>query len=84
MLMALKFLMTVQKNPTIETSEQIIQFLNSSVSNPDSVTEYIIIGMIIRIHSDESYNSELEARSRAGGYFSLGTKHNAPITATTP
>ena len=33
--------------------------------------------MILNIHSDASYLSELRARSRAAGYFFLGTNHKA-------
>ena len=40
--------------------------------------------MIIQIYSDASYISEPEARSRAGGYFFLGTKFNTLIQDITP
>ena len=38
--------------------------------------------MILHIYSDASYISELEAQSRAGGYFFLGPKSNIPIQET--
>ena len=40
--------------------------------------------MILQIYSDASYVSEPEARSRAGGYFSLGSKSNTPIQYMPP
>ena len=33
--------------------------------------------MIVKIHSDASYLSETEARSRVGGYFYLGNKNDS-------
>ena len=35
--------------------------------------------MILHIYSDASFISEPEARSRSGGYFSLGPKSKTPI-----
>eukprot|EP00957_Ditylum_brightwellii_P191659 14591582-Ditylum_brightwellii.AAC.1 len=32
--------------------------------------------MVLKVHSDASYLSEKEARSKAGGYFFLGNRHN--------
>eukprot|EP00957_Ditylum_brightwellii_P078843 5995291-Ditylum_brightwellii.AAC.1 len=32
--------------------------------------------MVLKVHSDASYISEKEARSRAGGCFFLGNRHN--------
>ena len=70
MLMALNYLATVQKNPTIEAAKQITHFLNYSATHTDAITEYRKSGMIIHIYYDASYISEPDTRSRAGGYFS--------------
>ena len=78
-LMVLNSLAAVQTNPTIETAKQITQFLSYSAKHPDVVTEFRKSGIIIHIYSDASYISELDAQSRAGGYFFLGTKSNTPI-----
>ena len=67
--MALNSLERVQKNPTIEAAKQTTQLLNCSASHPDTLTEYIIRGIIIHIYSDASYISEPEANNRAGRYF---------------
>jgi hypothetical protein len=34
--------------------------------------------MQLKIHSDDSYLSELKDKSRIGGYFSLGNKTRSP------
>ena len=77
MLMAINSLEAVHKNPTIETSKQIDQFLKS---HPDAVTEYRRIGIIIYIYLNASYISEPDARSRSSGFFSK-KKFNTPIQA---
>ena len=69
MLMSLNSLAAVQTKPKIETTKQITQFINYSATHPDAIIEYRKSGMILHIYSDASYISELEARSRAGGYF---------------
>ena len=79
MLMALNSLAAMQKNPTVETAKQITQFLSYRATHPDAMTEYRKSGMILRIYSNVSYISEPEARSRAGGFFSLGPKYNTLI-----
>ena len=50
------------------------------------MAEYRRSGMILHIYSDESYISEPEAHSRAGGCFFLGPKSrgNTPITEMPP
>ena len=65
MLMALNSLAAVQKNPTIDTSKQITQFLNYSTTHSEKIIEYRKSGMILHIYSDESYISEPEERSRS-------------------
>ena len=79
MLMALKSLEAVQTNPKIKNAKQTTHFLNYSATHPDAITEYRKSGMILHIYSDASYISELEARSRSGGYLALGPKSNKPI-----
>ena len=69
--MAIDSLAAVPTNPTIENAKQINQFLNYSSTHQDAITEYRKIGMILHIYFGASYISEMEARSRAGGYFFL-------------
>ena len=68
--MALNSLAALQTKLSIESATQMNQFLNYSGIYPDAITEYIKIGIIIHIYLDEYYRSELEARTRAKGYFS--------------
>ena len=57
--------------------------LDYLATHPDATVQYEVPDMIlnINIHSDASYLSELQARSRVAGYYFLGTKpkNNEPI-----
>ena len=79
MLMALNFLEAVQTKPIIVTTKQTTHFVNYSATHPDEITEYRKSGIILHVYSNASYTSELEARSRSGGYYFLGQKYNTPI-----
>ena len=61
MLMALNSLAAVQTRKKIETAKHITQLLNYSTSNPDTVTEYRRISIILHIYSYASHISEPEA-----------------------
>ena len=50
MLLALNSLAVVHTKPTTETAKKITQFLNCSVSHPDTVIEYRRSGMILHIY----------------------------------
>ena len=84
MLMALNSLAVVQKNLTIETAKQITQLLNYSATHPYAIIEYKKSGMILQMYYNAFYISEPEARSRAGGYFSLGPNSKTPIQEIPP
>ena len=72
--MALNSLMAIQKKLTIETAKKTTQFLNYSATHPDTITEYIKIGMILQIYSDASYISEPDAQRKDVRYFFPQTK----------
>ena len=55
MLMALNYLAVVHTNPEIETTKQITQFINYSVTHPGAITEYRKSVMILHIYSNASY-----------------------------
>ena len=42
-------------------------------THPDAIIRYCASDMILNVHSDASYLSAPKARSRAGGYFFLGS-----------
>ena len=69
MLCALGSLASQQANPTQKTMERVRQFLDYAASNPDAVITFRASDMVLALHSDASYLSETNARSRAGGHF---------------
>ena len=42
-------------------------------TNPNAVVRFYTSDMILNLHSDASYLSAWQGRSRAGGYFFLGS-----------
>eukprot|EP00957_Ditylum_brightwellii_P066482 5047555-Ditylum_brightwellii.AAC.1 len=48
--------------------------LNYCATYPDAVLRYYKSDMVLYVYSDASYLSEPEARSRAGGHFSVSEK----------
>jgi hypothetical protein len=48
--------------------------LNYFATHPDATIRYRASDMILKVHSDASYNSEPKARSRAGGHFYMGNR----------
>jgi hypothetical protein len=56
--------------------------LNYCNTHPETKIRYHASDMILHIHSDASYISESEAKSRAGGFFYMGkaTKHDQNLT----
>jgi hypothetical protein len=65
-------------NHTIETTEQLLDYL---ATHPDATMEFCASDMILNIHSDASYLSARDAKSRASGHFFLGwmPRDNEPI-----
>ncbi len=53
--------------------KRVNQFLNYMWTHPDAIIRYLASDMILNVHSDASYLSAPKARSRAGGYFFLGS-----------
>jgi len=72
MLPALGSLAVAQSKATETTAKACTKLLNYAATHPNAVVRYHKSEMILRIHSDASYLSETEARSRAGGFFYLG------------
>ena len=74
MLHTLNSLATAQTKGTEETLKAMKHFLEYCATHPDATIRFHASDMILKIHSDASYLSETEARSRVGGYFFLGNK----------
>eukprot|EP00804_Cyclotella_cryptica_P005371 CCRYP_017428-RA/>CCRYP_017428-RA protein AED:0.30 eAED:0.30 QI:0/0/0/1/1/1/2/0/492 len=64
--------------PTEDTMNQTSQLLDYLASQDDAVLMCNASKMILRVHSNASYFSEPNARSRAGGHFFLSTNASVP------
>jgi hypothetical protein len=86
---ALSSLASQQTKGTQRTAQDANKFLNYCASHPQATLRYYASDMILKLHSDASYNSEPQARSRLGGHFYLGKRdneqdtHQGAILATT-
>jgi hypothetical protein len=78
MLVALGSLAAAQTKATTNTMKDANQLLDYVSTHPNATVRYTKSDMILKIHSDASYLSETEARSRAGGLFFLGNDSNLP------
>jgi hypothetical protein len=65
-------------NQTIDNTEQLLDYL---ATHPDAKMKFCASDMIMNIHSDASYLSARNAKSRASGHFFLGwaPQDNQPI-----
>ena len=69
---------TQSATPTEETMTQTKQLLDYVASQDEAVLTYHASDMILAAHSDASYLSEPQARSRAGGHFFLSNGAEIP------
>jgi hypothetical protein len=61
-----------QSNTTEVTADKVIKLLNYCNTHPETKIWYHASDMILHSHSDASYLSENEAKTRAGGFFYMG------------
>jgi hypothetical protein len=73
---SLSTLASQQTKGTEQTKNNSVKFLNYCVTHPEARLCYHASDMILKIHSDASYNSDPEACSRLGRHFYLGY-HNS-------
>ena len=82
-LVALGSIASQQNQPTETTAAAVTKLLNYVSTHPNATIRYHKSDMILHVHSDASYLSEPQARSRAGGHFYLSNKNcptpNGPI-----
>ena len=89
MLTALSTIATEQSQGTQTTKDKAEHFLKYAASHPDATIKFFKSDMLLKVHSDASYLSERQGRSRAGGHFYLGNWEdhtdppNGPILNTT-
>jgi hypothetical protein len=86
-LVALSSLASAQSSPTEDTMQRTCHLLNYVATHPDAIVSYAKSNMILSVHSNASYLSELKGRSRAGGHFFLsdgtnGAPNNGAILNT--
>eukprot|EP00957_Ditylum_brightwellii_P066704 5061609-Ditylum_brightwellii.AAC.1 len=76
MLKAISTIAAAQSKGTEAMAKAVEHLLNYCASHPDATIRYTPSDMLLKVHSDASYLSAPEARSRAGGYFFLGSEHD--------
>jgi hypothetical protein len=70
--MPINVLASEQSKATSDTADKVIKLLNYCNTHPETRIPYHASDMILYIHSDASYLSEREAKSRAGVFFYMG------------
>jgi hypothetical protein len=70
--MPINVLASDQSNATEITADKVIKLLNYCNTHPETKICYHASDMILHIHSDASYLSENETKTRAGGFFYMG------------
>jgi hypothetical protein len=80
--MPINVLASEQSNATEVTADKVIKLINYCNTHPETKNRYHASDMILHIHSDTSYLSEREAKSRAGGFFYMGntTQNDKKLT----
>jgi hypothetical protein len=72
LIMPINVLASEQSTATHVTADKVIKLLNYCNTHPESKIRYHSSDMILHIHSDASYLSEDEAKSRSRGFFYMG------------
>jgi hypothetical protein len=78
MLPALGSLATQQANSMQNTKKMVHQFLDYATTHPNAIITYQASNMVLAGHSNASYLSETNARSRAGGHFFMSNDNAIP------
>lgn len=72
-LMALNAIANEQANPTERTRERVLHLLDYLATHPHAIIRFYASDMILDVHSDASYLSAPNAKSRAAGYYFMGS-----------
>jgi hypothetical protein len=82
LIMPINVLASEQSKATAVTAGKVIKLLNYCNTHLETKIRYHASDMILHIHSDASYLLEKEAKSRAGGFFYMGssTKTDKKLT----
>ncbi len=81
MLVALNAISASQSKATENTAAAIVHLLDYAATHPNAILRYQRSDMVLHIHSDASYLSAPEARSRAGGHHFLSSRPADPTKA---
>jgi hypothetical protein len=83
LMMSINVLASEKSIATEITADKVIKLLNYCNTHPETKIRYHASYMILHIHSEASYLSENDAKSRTGGFFSMGggTKTNKTLTS---
>jgi hypothetical protein len=73
--MPISVLASEQSNATDVTADRVVKLLDYCNTHPEAKICYHASDMILHIHSDASYLSENEAKSRAGGFCYMGNNN---------
>jgi hypothetical protein len=76
LLTALGAIVARQSNGTQAVAEACHQLLDYVAMHPDAGIRYHACDMILAVHTDASYLSELGGKSRATGHFYLTNRNN--------
>jgi hypothetical protein len=77
LIMPINFLASEQSKATAVAADKVIKHINYCNTHPETKIRYHASDMILHINSDDSYLSEIEAKSRAGGFFYMGSSTNS-------
>jgi hypothetical protein len=73
LIMPINVLASAQSKAASVTADKVIKLLKYCNTPPETKIRYHASNMILHIHSDASYLSEKEAKSKAGGFFYMGS-----------
>jgi hypothetical protein len=76
LIMPINVLASEQSKATAVTAYKVIKLLNYCNTHPEKKIRYHASDMILHTHSDDSYLSEKEAKSREGVFFYMGSSTN--------
>lgn len=81
-LMAVNDLAAQQAHATVATEAHAHKLLNYLATHPNATVTFKPSDMTLQVHSDASYLSAPNSRSRAGGYFFMGKANDHPDVQT--
>eukprot|EP00957_Ditylum_brightwellii_P167519 12752167-Ditylum_brightwellii.AAC.1 len=84
MLLAINAIACQQEQHTKKTEITIVKLLNYCTMHSDTKTRYHASSMVLHIHSDASYLSALQTKSRPGGIFSSAPNLPTQSSQKTP